>query len=132
MATVDGTKVFDKSKDAVWVVNLGEFRWPHGEREGVVFDPRVACKILMDDWIKGQHPILQTIADPHDDELPPSPVIDPNPLISNETGKSVTGVGTGPEGSGNADDVRKAQEEAAAKEAAAKAEAAAKGSAKTK
>jgi hypothetical protein len=112
------TKVVDKGNESVWVVNLGQFRFAHGTREGVVFDPQVAVKIKMDAWIEGQAPLLTTINDPHEDELPQSPVIDPNPLVSEKTGKSVTGVSTGPEGSGNADDMRKAAEAKAAEEAA--------------
>lgn len=123
-----GTKVIDKGSEATWVVNLGEFRFAHGLREGVVFDPKIAVKIKMDDWIMGQAPLLVEIKDPHEDDLPASPVVDPNPLVSEQTGKSVTGVGTGPEGTGNADDVRKAAEKAAAdKLAAEKAAAEAKG-----
>lgn len=125
----ENTKVIDKDKDAVWVVNVGQFRWPHGEREGVSFDVGTAYRIKMDDWIEGQKPILQVIEDPHTSELPANPIIEPSPKISDETGKPVTGVGTGPEGSGNADDVRKQQEAAKAK---AEAEAKAAKDAKTK
>jgi hypothetical protein len=116
MAAAKATKVFDKEKEAVWVVNLGAFRFAHGTREGVVFDPQVATRVKMDEWIESQAPLLVQVEDPYSEDLPASPVIDPNPLVSEKTGKSVTGVGTGPEGSGNADDVRKAQETAKAGE----------------
>lgn len=108
----------DKDKAAVWIVNLSQFRMPHGTREGVYFEPAQPTGILLDDWIKGQKPILVEVDDPFGD-LPASPVIDPNPLVNSANGKPVTGVGTGPEGSGNADDMRKAAEQKAADELAA-------------
>jgi hypothetical protein len=120
MAHAEGTKVVDKTKTSVWVVNLGQFRFPHGTREGVFFDPRIAVKIEMDDWIKSQEPLLAEVDDPHTDDLPASPVIDPNPLVDLDTGKPITGVGTGPAGTGTADELRAA---AAAAEAEAKAKA---------
>jgi hypothetical protein len=116
MAQPNGTKVFDK--DGVWIANLGQYRFQHGTRAEVVFDPHVPTRVKMDDWIASQAPILSPVEDPFG-ELPESPVIDPNPLISEETGKSVTGVGTGAEGTGNADDARKAAEAAAAAKKAA-------------
>lgn len=73
------TKSIDKDQDAVWVVNTAAFRWAHGIREGVYFDPNVPTRVKMDDWIKGQAPILQVVDDPHG-ELPESPVKNDTPL----------------------------------------------------
>lgn len=97
-------------KDGVWIVNLSQFRYPHGTREGAYFEPKQPTRVLMDDWIKSQAPMLQEIDDPFG-EIPESPVVNENPLVRVEDGKPVTGVGTGPQGSGNGDDVRKAQAE---------------------
>lgn len=99
----------DSDKTAVWVVNLSEFRFQHGERADVLFEPKKPTRVKMDAWIEGQTPILQVIDDPFG-PLPNSPVIKETPLRDFETGQPVTGVGTGPEGSGNADDVRRGQE----------------------
>lgn len=103
----------DKDKDAVWVANLGQYRMAHGLREKVVFDPGTPVRIKMDAWIESQAPILVVVEDPFG-ELPASPVVDPTPLVSQKDGKPVTGVGTGPAGSGNADDARETAEKKAA------------------
>jgi hypothetical protein len=100
---VSNPKQIDKS--GVWVVNLSEYRFPHGTREGVVFEPKQPTRVDMDDWIKGQEPILQQVEDPFG-QMPESPVVQETPLKNHETGKPVTGVGTGPKGSGNGDEVR--------------------------
>jgi hypothetical protein len=113
MAQVQGTKVYDKDKDAVWVVNLSEFRFAHGARAGVVFDPKIATRVRMDSWIEGQAPLLQVMEDPHADELPASPVIKETPLIDSATKKPVTGVGTGPEGTHNGEAARREQQQKA-------------------
>lgn len=100
-------------KDGVWIVNLSEFRFAHGLRPDVVFEPKQPTRVKLDAWIEGQAPMLVVTEDPFG-ALPESPVVKETPLVDSDTGKPVTGVGTGPDGSGNGDDVRKAQEVAAA------------------
>lgn len=71
-------KVIDK--DGEWYVNTAQYRFVHGTRQGVIFEPGVATKFksqtkaadkdhpAVADWIDGQ-PLIQKIADPYG-ELP--------------------------------------------------------------
>lgn len=109
-------KQIDKpSEGGEWFVNMSEYRFPHGLREGVHFEPKEPTCVKPDDWIAGQ-PVIVKMADPFG-ELPESPIIEETPLREFETQKPVTGVGTGPDGSGNGDDARKAAEASTAKPA---------------
>lgn len=100
----NGPKDID-GKDGKWYVCLSEFRFPHGTRSGVVFDSRIPTRVLPDAWIESQHPMIQEVADPFG-AIPESPVVQESPLRDTETGKPATGVGTGPQGTGTADEVR--------------------------
>lgn len=55
-------------KDGDWYVNRALYRFPHGTREGVVFESGVPTRVVLDDWIKGQ-PLIEKVADPFG-ELP--------------------------------------------------------------
>lgn len=94
----------DNGDGTIWVVNMSEFRFAHGMRNGVYFDPKQPTRVVPDEWIKSQ-PLLVEIKDPFG-ALPESPLVVETPLMDDQTKKPVTGVGTGPQGSGNGDDVR--------------------------
>lgn len=104
-------KIDSEKEGGVWVVNMAQFRMAHGERDAVVFDPKQPTCIKMDDWIKRQGEMFAVVEDPFA-PVPESPVINESPLKDSKTGKPATGVGTGPEGTGNADDVRSKREAA--------------------
>lgn len=92
----DGKPVTRRIKtEPKWFVNLSEFRFPHGTRQGVVFESGTPIKIMEDAWIKGQAPIIAEVPDPFG-ELPESPVVVASPLTNSDTGQPATGTGVGP------------------------------------
>lgn len=62
-------KMIDAKGDS-WYRNNGEFRMPHGERNGVFFEPGVATRVDADEWIKNQ-PVLELIDNPLGDDPKP-------------------------------------------------------------
>ena len=53
-------------KDGKWFVNTAQFRFAHGERAGVVFEPGVPTRVKPDGWIEGQ-PLIVEVSDPYGD-----------------------------------------------------------------
>jgi len=106
-------------RDGVWFVNRSQYRWVHGLREGVWFEPGQPTQVVEDAWTKAQAEAGVLVA-----------VEDPFALPKIEPITSVTPLDGGTANLG-ADDAAKAAAEAAAKAAeatkaaeAAKAEAA--------
>jgi len=99
-------------RDGVWFVNRSQYRWVHGLREGVWFEPGQPTQVVEDAWTKAQAEAGVLVA-----------VEDPFALPKIEPITSVTPLDGGTANLG-ADDAAKAAAEATKAAEAAKAEAA--------
>lgn len=84
-------KIVDKAKEGgKWFISRGLYRFAHGEREGVFFEPQVPTLIKPDAWIKGQTLIVEC-PDPQSGDDMPGPVEPESVLRDAETKEVVQG-----------------------------------------